>query len=311
MTTEPMRCGWTAEPGGTAWDPDTIVGPTSCDEPATHTSCDYGGGVCAKHVCRCSRPLNAAPTGCGDASCVVAKPTGQHTNGGCRCDERALRRAVQSLRARLAEVERERDMAMGAARSQREQRHADLNDAAQRISELEAHVKALTTERDESRRLLALAHDPQRFVLENRPPDGWHAEWQGVLLPAYAEILVEVFKETGTPNYFETEARLRTKDGEHGFTITVQRWDGKTPHQKRVEAEKALSDERTAHEATKAELADEKRQHEMTANSLSRFETALACAVCSLPQNDEVTRYARDLLRDEIPRKALDGKAGG
>lgn len=38
--------------------------------------------------------------GCGDHSCVVARPNGMGTNGGCRCDEHALRRAVITLRAR-------------------------------------------------------------------------------------------------------------------------------------------------------------------------------------------------------------------
>lgn len=39
--------------------------------------------------------------GCGDHSCVVAKPNGMGTNGGCRCDGRELRRAVLTLKARL------------------------------------------------------------------------------------------------------------------------------------------------------------------------------------------------------------------
>lgn len=39
--------------------------------------------------------------GCGDHSCVVAKPKGMGTNGGCRCDERRLRHAVQVLRAQV------------------------------------------------------------------------------------------------------------------------------------------------------------------------------------------------------------------
>ena len=33
-------------------------------------------------------------TGCGDGSCVVAKPQGMRTNGGCQCDERTLRHAL-------------------------------------------------------------------------------------------------------------------------------------------------------------------------------------------------------------------------
>lgn len=35
-----------------------------------------------------------------DNSCIVAQATGMATNGGCRCDERQLRRAVQWWRAR-------------------------------------------------------------------------------------------------------------------------------------------------------------------------------------------------------------------
>lgn len=34
-----------------------------------------------------------------DNSCVVARAQGMATNGGCRCDERKLRRAVQYWRA--------------------------------------------------------------------------------------------------------------------------------------------------------------------------------------------------------------------
>lgn len=35
-----------------------------------------------------------------DASCICVKATGQHTNGGCRCDERKLRQAVTWWRRR-------------------------------------------------------------------------------------------------------------------------------------------------------------------------------------------------------------------
>lgn len=31
-----------------------------------------------------SKPFDGLP-GCGDSSCVVRKPEGMHTNGGCRC----------------------------------------------------------------------------------------------------------------------------------------------------------------------------------------------------------------------------------
>lgn len=41
------------------------------------------------------------PSDCGDNSCDCASQrTGMRTNGGCRCDERALRRAVRYWRKR-------------------------------------------------------------------------------------------------------------------------------------------------------------------------------------------------------------------
>jgi hypothetical protein len=40
-------------------------------------------------------PVDSGPVpGCADNSCVVARRTGMGTNGGCRCDDRTLRRAV-------------------------------------------------------------------------------------------------------------------------------------------------------------------------------------------------------------------------
>jgi hypothetical protein len=39
--------------------------------------------------------------GCGDNSCVLIQPQGMGTNGGCRCDERALRRGVLWLRRKI------------------------------------------------------------------------------------------------------------------------------------------------------------------------------------------------------------------
>lgn len=42
--------------------------------------------------------------GCGDHSCVVAPARGMGTNGGCMCDERKLRMAVQILRSEVAKL---------------------------------------------------------------------------------------------------------------------------------------------------------------------------------------------------------------
>lgn len=43
--------------------------------------------------------LEARLSGCGSHSCVIARPSGQGNNGRCRCDERALRRALRTLTA--------------------------------------------------------------------------------------------------------------------------------------------------------------------------------------------------------------------
>lgn len=56
--------------------------------------------------------------GCGDGNCVVLRPTGMHTNGGCRCTynmDRARERGVRGLlmiaqsfaRAAIAKAEKE------------------------------------------------------------------------------------------------------------------------------------------------------------------------------------------------------------
>lgn len=54
--------------------------------------------------------------GCGDGGCVVERPKGMHTNGGCRClmslhpDERVrVRASFKRLRSALAKAEAERD----------------------------------------------------------------------------------------------------------------------------------------------------------------------------------------------------------
>lgn len=36
-------------------------GTTSCDKSAEYTTCNFDGGVCAEHRCRCSKPLAQPP----------------------------------------------------------------------------------------------------------------------------------------------------------------------------------------------------------------------------------------------------------
>lgn len=44
-------------------------------------------------------------TGCGDNSCIVARPSGMATNGGCRCDVHRLRSALNYWRRRSVFLE--------------------------------------------------------------------------------------------------------------------------------------------------------------------------------------------------------------
>ena len=45
-------------------------------------------------------PGDLPVSGCGDNSCEVEKPKGMATNGGCRCDEGTLRRALHYYKRR-------------------------------------------------------------------------------------------------------------------------------------------------------------------------------------------------------------------
>lgn len=44
---------------------------------------------------------NQGFTGCGDHSCIVKKPIGQGTNGGCRCPAQVLKVIIRRLQATL------------------------------------------------------------------------------------------------------------------------------------------------------------------------------------------------------------------
>lgn len=46
-------------------------------------------------------------TGCGDHSCVIARPTGMGTNGGCRCPDYKLRHTIRVYRSDLAAARQE------------------------------------------------------------------------------------------------------------------------------------------------------------------------------------------------------------
>lgn len=50
---------------------------------------------------------DAGLPGCGDHSCLVNPPKGMGTNGGCRCDEQALRRMVSWQKREIAKLRAE------------------------------------------------------------------------------------------------------------------------------------------------------------------------------------------------------------
>jgi hypothetical protein len=75
-----------------------------------------------RHEMDCGDRDPSAVGGCGDNSCVVERPRGMATNGGCRCGRMALRMALQRERkatATAAAAER------AALRAEIESRSAD------------------------------------------------------------------------------------------------------------------------------------------------------------------------------------------
>lgn len=53
---------------------------------------------------RARTPIDLIGLGCGDNSCVIERPQGMATNGGCTCGKQELRSAVVALRAELDRV---------------------------------------------------------------------------------------------------------------------------------------------------------------------------------------------------------------
>jgi hypothetical protein len=53
---------------------------------------------CALDSVRARQPVELQGVGCGDNSCLVERPRGMATNGGCHCEPRALRLAVMAYR---------------------------------------------------------------------------------------------------------------------------------------------------------------------------------------------------------------------
>lgn len=52
-------------------------------------------------VSRLEEELKALETGCQDHGCLICKPTGQGTNGGCRCSPSKLRYRMQRMQGEL------------------------------------------------------------------------------------------------------------------------------------------------------------------------------------------------------------------
>lgn len=124
--------------------------------------------------------------GCGDGGCIVQKPRGMHTNGGCDClsdirnpDTRVrLRKGIHAIRterdaaiARAEQAERERDVAYERGRADGIMGALTADDSCFAMSEedmaadlgLETlDLSALREERDQARAELAGAHETKR-----------------------------------------------------------------------------------------------------------------------------------------------------
>jgi hypothetical protein len=102
-------------------------------------------------------PGDVPATGCGDTSCVVAQPKGMATNGGCRCDPREVRRALQYWR-RVARF-----------------REATIRKMAEDVAR--AHVATYVTEAlamDADVRLVCIVGERRSVSIETRRKEGIH-----------------------------------------------------------------------------------------------------------------------------------------
>jgi len=79
-------------------------------------------------------PADRIARGCSDGHCRVRKTTGQHTNGGCKCDTRAV---IAQLEAELARVALERNAVRDELRLECDAREAEKRAHARTQAELQ------------------------------------------------------------------------------------------------------------------------------------------------------------------------------
>ena len=107
-------------------------------------------------------------TGCGDSLCVIQKPVGQCTNGGCRCSTQKLKQFIYKLQSDLAAAQGRAEIAENHVKQLEainqalleppstdeivcEQRNRietlrdDLRESNQRVTELEGENEKLKT----------------------------------------------------------------------------------------------------------------------------------------------------------------------
>ena len=110
-----FRIGWKT---GFAFGAGKVTLEEAPDEPTNYVSAqpqpmpqtDAARDALAKAVARYDE-LTGSIQGCTDGGCLIRKPEGMHTNGGCRCtrDHVKMQRAMYAagkLRKALAEIER-------------------------------------------------------------------------------------------------------------------------------------------------------------------------------------------------------------
>ena len=147
---------------------------------------------------------------------------------------------------------------------------ARQNAALAEVAELRDQVEKLQAELAEAKRVAEAA---TAVYLKKFDADTATMELKSEAFKNLAEMAYSYAEACGMQNYVEATVKvgpLQAKDGEERFFVTLQRMDGKTPHELKVEAERERDELRDQVEALTASLEDEE---EMVAYLRGRIQT--------------------------------------
>lgn len=135
---------------------------------------------------------------------------------------------------------------------------ARQNAALAEVAELRDQVEKLQAELAEAKR----AADATAVYLERFDADTATLELKSDAFRLLAELAYSYGEACGMENYIEAMVKvgpLPAKDGRGEYIVTLQRLDGKTPHELKVEAERERDELRDQVAALTAQLAEEER----------------------------------------------------